>query len=201
MASDPRVSLINAIYLIARHDDDWREVTHDPVAVMALDAATAELLQWVIAGKIVVKGRRDGESWRLETIPPDDFPESFVGPLSVASIPQILGEAGPYVDISASSQITNGRRVFWSDLVVDGAELEGFLTNGPVSQSPKRKATKVEALTAIMRDHWQERPAMTANEMGAFIRKSHLDIGEFSTRTLNEAIARAWPKDLQNSAK
>lgn len=217
MSDDPRVALIDAIYRIAqrggrviddaprlapaKHDDEWREVTHDPDAIAALDAATAELLQAIIAGKIGVKGKRDGDGWRLETISPDDFPKSLVGPLAVASISQILGEAGPYLDISASSQVTDGKRVFWSDLVVDGAELERFLTNDPVSKSPKRKATKPAALAEILRNRWPERPELTINEIDKIIRADARTIGNYSLRTLKTAVGIAWPRDrVQNGA-
>lgn len=93
-----------------------------PETIAALDTATRELLRAVRAHEIMVWGRAGNDPPRPIS-PQELYPFHFVGPLSVASIKQIFGEADRYLDVSANSTIEGERRALWRELHVSDLEL------------------------------------------------------------------------------
>ena len=94
------------------------------------------------------------------------------------------------------------------DLVrLNRADIERWLAAAPAngnkqppaaSPSPRpkkaKKETKADAVAALLREHFPDRPAMTVDELKRVIEQQRTDIGQFSPRTLRRAIAIAWPK-------
>ena len=94
------------------------------------------------------------------------------------------------------------------DLVrLNRADIERWLaaaaTNGdehPREKSPSprpkkaKKDTKVDAIAKILRGRYDARPPMTNDELARDIEEEAKHIGGFKPRTLQRAIANAWPK-------
>jgi hypothetical protein len=65
-----------------------------------------------------------------------------------------------------------------------------------LSPRPKKKTkqTKVDDIAACLRERFSKRPAMKIDELMREVKQQAPSVGNFSPRTLERAIAKAWPR-------
>lgn len=148
---DIEAALRKASAAPSKSDDDFTD-RWSPETIAALDNATRELFRAARAHEIMVWGRAGND--QPKPIKPQEFyPFSAVGPLSVASIEQILGDADRYLDVSANSTIEGDRRTLWRELHVSDLELYArWPAKVAIGARPKgRPAMAIDRVVAEMK--------------------------------------------------
>jgi hypothetical protein len=178
-------------------EDEWIALGWSKELIEAWDYALVELLQAIHGEEITIRGFRDGNASRaLETVAGDEFGYEVANPYADTPIALILGERGRYLDLSPeSATITDGRKVYWSDLVASGEEIRrrwppAITQDG--SQALSKGRTKPERIATWLIANHTERPALSIKELAKLIRREAPEIGSFSERTLKSAVKLAW---------